>query len=291
MQLNLILEVKSQEMDKIFSESELLEFLKERLTIEKIDNIKILSAGVINAITVGECDFPSHFIKCLHENGIYYIYELQKFGYFQFNDILDKYFISGECKEILYHTMTKYGINFSDIDMDCRNPDCYRFEYQLTDQMIIGSVLTVLNMAIANPSLIESNDEIIMYSPTADVIRKQNEISQMTDSAQIDFDRVKSELFRLAEMKYECCTYDDNPQKTTQIRSLLENYEQLNSLDIGLFKVCISRIWISHFCTIEVEFINGVHIKNITERTGENHEHSAQCDSDSCESTNRNQPQ
>ena len=74
MKLNLILEVKSQEMDKIFSESELLEFLKERLTIGKIDNIKILSAGVINAITVGECDFPNHFIKCLHENGIYYIY-------------------------------------------------------------------------------------------------------------------------------------------------------------------------------------------------------------------------
>lgn len=71
MQLNLILEVKSQEMDKIFSESELLEFLKERLTIGKIDNIKILSAGIINAITVGECDFPNHFIKCLHENGIY----------------------------------------------------------------------------------------------------------------------------------------------------------------------------------------------------------------------------
>lgn len=126
MQLNLILEVKSQEMDKIFSESELLEFLKERLTIEKIDNIKILSAGVVNAITVGECDFPNHLIKCLHENGIYYIYELQKFGYFQFNDILDKYFISGECKEILYHTMTKYGINFSDIDMDSLIPinDC-----------------------------------------------------------------------------------------------------------------------------------------------------------------------
>ena len=52
MQLNLILEVKSQEMDKIFSESELLEFLKERLTIGKIDNIKILSAGIINAVTI-----------------------------------------------------------------------------------------------------------------------------------------------------------------------------------------------------------------------------------------------
>lgn len=171
---------------------------------------------------------------------------------------------------------------------DCRNPDCYKFEYQLTDQMIIGSVLTVLNTAIANPSLLENSDEISEYSPTADVIRKQNEINQMTDSAQVDFDRIKSELFRLAEMKYNCCTYDDNPQKTAQLRSLLDDHEQLNSLDIGLFKACISRIWISHFCTIEVEFINGVHIKNITERTVESYEHSAKCDGDSCESADGN---
>lgn len=125
MQLNLILEVKSQEMDKIFSESKLLEFLKERLTIGKIDNIKILSAGIINAITVGECDFPNHLIKCLHENGIYYIYELQRFGYFQFNDMLDKYSISGECKELLYSIMKKYEINFSDVNMDSLIPIKY----------------------------------------------------------------------------------------------------------------------------------------------------------------------
>ncbi|MCM1362753.1 MAG: hypothetical protein NC235_12765 [Clostridiales bacterium] len=86
--------------------------------IDKIDDIKILSAGVINAITVGECDFPNHFIKCLHENGIYYIYELQRFGYFQFNDILNEYFISGEYKELLYSIMKKYEINFSDVNMD-----------------------------------------------------------------------------------------------------------------------------------------------------------------------------
>lgn len=73
-----------------------------------------------------------------------------------------------------------------------------------------------------------------------------------------------------------------------QLRGLLDDHEQLNSLDIGLFKSCINRIWISHFCTIEVEFINGVHIKNITERTGENYEHSSQCDGDSCESADGN---
>ena len=132
--------------------------------------------------------------------------------------------------------------------------------------MIIGAVLTVLNAAIANPSLIENSSEISVYSPTADVIRKQNEINQMIDSAQGNFERIKSEIFKLAEMKYGCCSYDESSHKTAQIRGLLENYEQLNSLDIGLFKACISRIWISHFCIVEVEFINGVHIKNITER-------------------------
>ena len=188
------------------------------------------------------------------------------------------------------HRLSRIGGNSRYEKWDCRNPDCYRLEYQLTDQMIIGAVLTTLNTVIANSSLIELNNDISVYSPTADVIRKQNEINQMTDSTQVDFDRVKSEIFRLAEMKYGCCTYDENPKKTAQIRSLLENYEQLNSLDIGLFKACISRIWISHFCTIDVEFVNGVHIKNITERNDKN-EHSAKCDGNSCEGSDRDKSQ
>lgn len=188
------------------------------------------------------------------------------------------------------HRLSRIGGNCRCAKWDCRNPDCFRFEYQLTDQMIIGAVLTVMNTVIANPSLIESNSEISVYSPTADVIRKQNEINQMTDSTQVDFDRVKSEIFRLAEMKYECCTYDESSQKTAYLQELLENYEQLNSLDISLFKACISRIWISHFCTIDVEFVNGVHIKNITERNDKN-EHSAKCDGNSCEGSDRDKSQ
>ena len=126
-------------------------------------------------------------------------------------------------------------------------PIAAKFEYQLTDQMIIGAVLTVLNSAIANPSLLESGGEISIYSPTADIVRQQNEINRMTDSIQVDFDRAKAEIYKLAEMKYDCCTYNDSPQKTDKIKALLENHEQLNTLDIGLFKACVSRIWISHF--------------------------------------------
>lgn len=186
------------------------------------------------------------------------------------------------------HRLSRIGGNSKYEHWDCRNPDCYKLEYRLTDQMIIGAVLTVLNSAIANPSLLESGGEISTYSPTADVIRKQNEINQMTDSPQVDFDRVKAEIFRLAEMKYDCCTYNESPQKTEELRNLLENNKQLNILDIGLFKACVSRIWISHFCTIEVELINGVRIKNITEKVktsrSENNVHSTQCNDNPCES-------
>lgn len=113
--------------------------------------------------------------------------------------------ISDELQEIRSRTyclecgqrLSRIGGNCRCAKWDCRNPDCFRFEYQLTDQMIIGAVLTTLNTVIANPSLIESSSEISVYSATADVIRKQNEISQMMDSAQMDFDRIKSEMFRL----------------------------------------------------------------------------------------------
>ena len=203
--------------------------------------------------------------------------------------------ISEDLKEIRKHTyclecghrLSRIGGNCRSAKWDCRNPDCYRFEYQLNDQMIIGSVLTVLNAAIANPNLIENNGEISTYSPTADIIRKQNEINQMIDSTQVDFDRIKSELYRLTEMKYDCCTYNDDPQKTKQLMNLLENQKQLNTLDKGLFKSCVNRIWISHFCTIEVEFINGIKIKNITERNNKN-DHSIRCQDNSCEKTDGN---
>ena len=192
------------------------------------------------------------------------------------------------------HRLSRIGGNSKYEHWDCRNPDCYKLEYRFTDQMIIGAVLTVLNSAIANPSLLESGGEISTYSPTADVIRKQNEINQMTDSPQVDFDRVKAEIFKLAEMKYDCCSYNESPQKTEELRNLLENNKQLNMLDIGLFKACVSRIWISHFCTIEVELINGVRIKNITEKVktsrSENNVHSTQCNDNPCESADNGKP-
>ena len=154
--------------------------------------------------------------------------------------------------------------------------------YRLTDQMIISAILNMLNSTIANPSLLEIGSESSTYSPSGEVIRQQNEIRHMMDAAQLDYDRTKSEILRLAQMQYDCCTYSDKPQQTELLRSLLVGHEQLNSLDIGLLKSCVSRIWVSHFCTIEIELINGTIIHNITERSI-SHGNGIECNSDSCE--------
>lgn len=252
------------------------------------------------------------------------------------------------------HRISRIGGNTRSEKWDCRNPECSRFSHRITDQMLIGAILNTLNTAIANPDLLDANSEISRYTPSIEVTRQQNEISRLMDTPNVDFETAKEEIFKLAELKYDCCTYSDKPQKTTQFNNpyifnkpcsssfssveffsfrpnnlsvvqfnssasfinistlgfppffqllvlplLNPNFnvsavgvvffslhnsenEQLNKLDIGLLKSCVSRILVSHFCTVEIEFINGVTIKNITERKDEN-EHCAQCQDNSCE--------
>jgi len=176
------------------------------------------------------------------------------------------------------HRISRIGGNTRSEKWDCLNPECARFSHRITDQMLIGVVLNVLNIVIANPNLINADTEISSYTPSIEVTRQQNEVSRLMDTHNVDFEIAKEEIFRLAELKYDCCTYSDKPQKTTQLKDILEGCKQLNTLDIGLLKSCVSRILVSHFCTVEIEYI--------TERKDEN-DHSAQCQDNSCEAADR----
>lgn len=185
------------------------------------------------------------------------------------------------CKEC-GHRLFRRGGNTRSEKWDCRNQRCYPLDFRLTDQMLIDAILNVLNSVIANPSLLESSAESSTYTPSGEVIRQQNEIRHMMGFTQIDYDRTKSEILRLAQMRYDCCTYSEKPQQTALLKTLLVGHEQLNSLDIGLLKSCVSRIFVSHFCTIEIELINGTIIKTITERST-SHGNGNECNGDSCE--------
>ena len=175
------------------------------------------------------------------------------------------------------HRLSRIGGNTQTDKWDCRNPECSRFNYRLTDNMIKDILLHILNSVIANPDLLDTDSEISGYTPNIKVKCQQNELNRLMDNPEIDTEKVKTEILRLAELKYDCCTYNDSPQKTEYLKELISGREQLNMLDIDLLKSCVSRILIGHFYTIEIEFINGVTIKNITERTDKDDSDNAEC--------------
>ena len=175
------------------------------------------------------------------------------------------------------HRLSRIGGNTQTDKWDCRNPECSRFNYRLTDNMIKDILFHILNTVIANPDLLDTDSEISGYTPDIKVKCQQNEINRLMDNPQIDTEKAKTEVLKLAELKYECCTYDEGPQKTEYLKELLSEREQLNIIDYDLLKSCVSRILIGHFYTVEIEFINGVTIKNITERTDKDDSDNAEC--------------
>ena len=150
---------------------------------------------------------------------------------------------------------------------DCRNPQCRRFDYLMTDQMLTAAVLQIWNTVQANPSLLDVQENDETYRPISEILTQENEVNRLIDSGSPD--SAKAEIFRLASMKYACCVYDDIPQKTAKLRQILANADQMNTLNIGLLQSSISRIAVSHFCAVTLMFQNGVTIKQTLERSRE----------------------
>jgi len=174
------------------------------------------------------------------------------------------------CKECGKRLIRIGGNNRSD-KWDCRNTECSRLGFRLTDNMLIGSVINVLNTVIANPDLINNiTPTENTYQPDMTITRQQNEIDRLMENPVVNFESAKAEIIKLAQLKYDCCNYNDSVQKTGHLLAIISEREQLNTLDVDLFKSTVSRIYVSHFNSIEVEFINEKIIKNTYERSYNN---------------------
>ena len=181
-----------------------------------------------------------------------------------------------ECGKRLFRTKAELW--------DCRNHECRPFLFKMTDEMLTGAILNILNTVIANPMLIEAEAAVSEYIPTSDIRCKQSEIDRAIDNGTKTAEEIRSDIFMLAELKYKHCTYSDVNQKTELLNSLIDNRDQLNTLDSGLLRSCVKRITVSHSCVIEAEFINGVIIKNETERSDDNGSGS-KCKDNPCQAT------
>ena len=94
----------------------------------------------------------------------------------------------------------------------------------------------------------------------------------------IDYDRIKNAVMELAELKYDCCSYDDVPQKTALLKEIFMDIRRLDTLDVELLLKCTEYITVSHNATIGLELINGVKLNNITERSRDNECYDNTCD-------------
>lgn len=173
--------------------------------------------------------------------------------------VLKSLCICAECGQKISRITGKYE------KWECRNPECSRFDYRMTDQMLISAILQIWNTVQANLNLLEIASNSDTYTPTTEVHKQENEVSRLLDS-NANLEQVKEEVFKLASLKYDCCNYDDRPQKTAKLREILSSAEQMNILDIGLLQSTVSKIAVSHFCTVTLKFINGVTIKQTIER-------------------------
>lgn len=182
-----------------------------------------------------------------------------------------------ECGKRLFRTKAELW--------DCRNGSCHPFLFKVTDEMLTGAILSIMNTVIANPVLIEAEATVSEYIPTSEIRCKQSEIDRAIDNGTKTAEEIRNDILRLSELKYKHCTYSDVPQKTELLKSLISDKVQLNSIDIGLLRFCVKRITVSHSCVIEAEFINGVTIKNETERSDDNGSGS-KCKDNTCQATN-----
>lgn len=167
-----------------------------------------------------------------------------------------------ECGKRLFRTKAELW--------DCRNNDCHSYLFKLTDEMLTGAILNILNTVIANPMLIEAEAAVSNYIPTSEIRCKQADIDRAIDNGAKSAEEIRNDIILLAEQKYMCCSYSDVPQKTALLRSLLNGRAQLNTIDIGLLLSCVKQITVSHSCVIEAEFINDIIITNETERSDDN---------------------
>lgn len=83
---------------------------------------------------------------------------------------LRKITVCNECG----HRMFRSGGNTRSEKWDCHNSECSRFEYRLTDSMLIGGISAILDAVSANPELIDTDCEISGYTSNGEIILKQN---------------------------------------------------------------------------------------------------------------------
>lgn len=176
------------------------------------------------------------------------------------NRLLRKITMCGECGRRLERFGSRYK-GGSTYYWRCMNPDCTRLGFSIVDEMMIDS----LDRAILNAEQYCSQSKT-SYQPNSKVIYQQNQINQMLDSDNSDYERIKEEIVKLASLKYECISYNCSEKQASRIAELLAGYTPDSDKRAEFIRECIRRITINNEGIFTAELINGTAISSQIER-------------------------
>ena len=132
-------------------------------------------------------------------------------------------------------------------------------EISLSDKYLTECIISTLNRAIENPTLLRTKSDQDTYIPSQAVVRQGKEIDRLLDQADLKFNIVKQAILEYARMKFECCTENPADAYTEYIVEKMQR-SKLTKLDESLLKDVCAKILYNMEGTVTIEFKNSVQI-------------------------------
>ena len=118
-------------------------------------------------------------------------------------------------------------------------------------------IKTALNSVIKDPKLLDIKQVLTEYIPDESIREQEAHINTMLSEREIDTENAVSEIFALAEAKYDLCTYSRIPYLTEELKAILKRYEPSETVNIELLKGIVDRITVDGNKQISLCFKNG----------------------------------
>lgn len=128
----------------------------------------------------------------------------------------------------------------------------------LDDRKICESILSVLNRAIQEPSLLTASSKNTDYIESIEIIRKSNEVNRLLEKSEIDYKRVASMILDCASERYKCCVLEGGKHVLNALSSEYDQLAEQSELDEALLKRTVQRITVGHTGEFTVYFVGGV---------------------------------
>ena len=127
----------------------------------------------------------------------------------------------------------------------------------LDDKAFFADIYAIINRVIHRPELLICTEgEGSIYSPSIKVQRDERTLSDLLQKDKVSFQSAKKALFDILSEKFDCCTLDRTADVTDALIAHIGDIEQIDSVDVDLFKVIIEEILINKNGEVTVRFVN-----------------------------------